>query len=316
MGFYDRDYMRHDGRSYVDSLVPQGRITKWLIAINMIVFIFQLVTQPRVRFDFDGAIDLNLHWSLTEWLELVPWRVTHGEVWRLLSYAFVHDPHDFTHIAFNMLFLWWFGSDVEDLIGAREFAWFYLVSAFFGGVAQTAYSYGAGQPMTACVGASGAITAVLLLYACHFPSRTILIFGLLPVPIWGFVAFSVGRDAYYWLTGMSTRVAVTVHLAGAAFGYIYYRQGWKLAQFDFFSKLGSRRGVTRRPSLRVYKPEAEVREPIGVAAPTSSSLLDEHLEAKLDAVLEKLKRTGKESLTADEQRILVRASEIYRKRRS
>ncbi|MBX9681078.1 MAG: rhomboid family intramembrane serine protease [Gemmataceae bacterium] len=302
MGFYDRDYMRDDGRSYVDSLVPQGRVTKWLIAINLIVFVFQLITQPR---------------GLTEWLELVPSRVAHGEVWRLLSYAFVHDPNDFLHIAFNMLFLWWFGSDVEAICGSREFAWFYGVAAFIGGLAQTAYGYGAGHPMTPCVGASGAITAVLLLNACHFPGRSILVFGLLPVPIWGFVAFEVGRDAYVWLTGDSTRVAVTVHLAGAAFGYLYYRQQWKLATLDFFSRVaGSRGAVKRRPSLRVYHPEEEEREPIGVAAPTAPSLLDEHLEAKLDAALEKVARSGKDSLTDEEHRILLRASEIYRKRRS
>lgn len=316
MGFYDRDYMRDDGRSYVDSLVPQGRVTKWLIAINLIVFVFQLITQPRIRFDFGAQLDLQQHWSVTEWLELVPWRVAHGEVWRLLSYAFVHDPNDFLHIAFNMLFLWWFGSDVEAICGSREFAWFYGVSAFLGGLAQTAYGYGTGHPMIPCVGASGAITAVLLLYACHFPGRSILIFGLLPVPIWGFVAFEVGRDAYVWLTGASTRVAVTVHLAGAAFGYLYYRQQWKLATLDFFSKMGSRPGLKRRPSLRVYHPEEDEREPIGVAAPTAPSMLDEHLEAKLDAVLEKVARSGKDSLTDEEHRILLRASEIYRKRRS
>ncbi|MFO0863951.1 MAG: rhomboid family intramembrane serine protease [Gemmataceae bacterium] len=311
MGFYDRDYMRHDGRSYVDSLVPQGRVTKWLIAINCIVFVLQLATQPRPD-------AFQLHWSLTDWLALIPQRVAQGEVWRLLTYAFVHDTEAFTHIAFNMLFLWWMGTDVEDIVGSREFAWFYVVAAFLGGVAQTAYSFAVGHPMTYCVGASGAVTAVLLLCACHFPRRTILVFAILPVPIWGFVAFSVGHDAYAMLTNMSTRVAVTVHLAGAAFGYLYFRQGWKLARFDFFSSLGSRRSLSRRPSLRVFKPEAEERErePIGVAAPTSPSLLDEHLEAKLDAVLEKVARSGKDSLTDEERKILMRASEIYRKRRS
>ena len=48
---------------------------------------------------------------------------------RLLSYAFLHDPGDIFHILFNMLFLWWFGSDVEDLYGPREFLSFYLTAA-------------------------------------------------------------------------------------------------------------------------------------------------------------------------------------------
>ena len=41
--------------------------------------------------------------------------VKSGEVWRLLTYAFLHDPFSPLHIIFNMLFLWWFGSDVEDI---------------------------------------------------------------------------------------------------------------------------------------------------------------------------------------------------------
>src|SRR4051794_40565994 len=124
MGFYDRDYMRQEGRSYVSSLVvPDGRICKWLIAINFIVFVFQLVTRNR-GVAFDPGFIAHQPWSLTDWLQLVPNQVLHGEVWRLLTYAFVHDPSDFMHIAFNMLFLWWFGSDVEEIYGSREFLFF------------------------------------------------------------------------------------------------------------------------------------------------------------------------------------------------
>jgi len=315
MGFYDRDYMRQEGRSYVSSLVPDGRICKWLIAINFVVFVLQLATRSR-GMAFDLGIGAEQPWSLTEWLQLVPNRVLHGEVWRLLTYAFVHDTYDFMHVAFNMLFLWWFGSDIETMHGSREFLTFYLVAAFLGGVGETAFLYFFRSPATACLGASGAVTAVMVLYACHFPRRQILVFLILPLPIWAFVAFQVGRDAYVLLSGQSTHVAVEAHLIGAAFGFAYYHWKWRLSSLDFFSRFGSWTRRARRPSLRVYRPDPAEREPIGVAAPTSPSLLDEHLEAKLDAVLEKVARSGKDSLTDEERRILMRASEIYRKRRS
>ena len=68
-----------------------------------------------------------------------------------------------------------------------------------------------------------------------------------------------------------------------------------------------------RPRLHVYRDEP--RQPVPVAAPPSGDV-DEQLEAKLDAVLEKVARTGKDSLTDNEKQILMRASEIYKKRRS
>lgn len=314
MGFYDRDYMRQDGRSYVSSLVPEGRVCQWLIAINFIIYVLQLATRDR-GIHFDPAGGFVQAWGVTEWLQLVPERVMHGEVWRLLTYAFVHS-FDFWHIAFNMLFLWWFGSDVETMHGSREFLVFYLLSAFLGGLGETAFLYFFRDPSAACVGASAAVTAVMVVYACHFPARQILVFMILPLPIWVFVAFQVGRDAYVFFSGQSTHVAVEAHLVGALFGFLYYRQRWHLSSFDFFSRISAWTRPARRPALRVYRPDPSEREPIGVAAPTSPSLLDEHLEAKLDAVLEKVARSGKESLTDEERGILMRASEIYRKRRS
>jgi hypothetical protein len=71
--------------------------------------------------------------------------------------------------------------------------------------------------------------------------------------------------------------------------------------------------------LRLFRPEdADAREePVSVAAAVPDSPgVDEHLEAKLDAVLEKLARAGKESLTDTERQILMRASEIYKRRRT
>src|SRR5207247_1895001 len=104
------------------------------------------------------------------------------------------------HIVFNMLFLWWFGSDVEDIYGSREFLAVYLLSAFLGGVgfflAATAGLTGGGL----CLGASGAVTAVMVLCALHYPTRVILLFFLLPVPIWLFVGFQVVQDAFIFIS--------------------------------------------------------------------------------------------------------------------
>src|SRR5262249_54510711 len=156
--------------------------------------------------------------------------VMRGEVWRLLTYAFLHDTGSVTHILFNMLFLWWFGSDVEAIYGPKEFLAIYLMAALAGGVVFEGVSLllpppGVFDPLTGvqivtvrgCLGASGAVTAVMVLCACHYPTRIIMLFFLIPVPIWLFVIFMVAMDGFVFVSGMRTGVAVSVHLAGAGF---------------------------------------------------------------------------------------------------
>jgi membrane associated rhomboid family serine protease len=303
MGIYDREYYRREGPSFLGSLARTGQACKWLILINGLVFLAQLLTLPRHGVPGDGVV--------TDWLLLEPARVLHGEVWRLLTYAFLHSPYQLLHIVFNMLFLWWFGSELEGLYGSREFVTLYLVSALLGGVAFQAYAM---STRDSCLGASGAVTAVMVLYACHFPSRVIYLFFMLPVPIWAFVAFMVAVDSLYFVGGIRTQTAVVVHLAGAAFAFAYYKLHWRLS--PAWTWLLEWKAGRARPRLRVYHGEEEPAEPVAVASPPTVGGVDEHLEAKLDAVLEKVARSGQASLTEGERAILLRASEIYKRRRS
>jgi membrane associated rhomboid family serine protease len=311
MGIYDREYYRKQGPSYLGTLGMQGSACKWLIGLNIIVYILQMVSLPRPGHG-PGAWAVAGDGPVTDWLILDPQRVLSGEVWRLLTYSFLHSPHDWTHIVFNMLFLWWFGSDVEVIYGTREFLLIYLVSALLGGIAYTIWAVAEGTSAS-CLGASGAVTTVLVLCACHFPTRMVLVMMLLPVPIWLFVVFAVGRDFLAFLNHSHTGTAVTVHLAGAGFGFAYYKFHWRLSGFGV--NLRSWRALKRRPGLRVVRVEDDVEEPVAVAAP-SGGKVDEQLEAKLDAVLEKVARKGQSSLTESEREILLRASEVYKRRRS
>ena len=72
-----------------------------------------------------------------------------------------------------------------------------------------------------------------------------------------------------------------------------------------------------RVRLKLFDPEVDEHEPVAVSATsTPAASMDEHLEAKLDAILEKIAKTGKESLTEKEQEILQQAAEMYKRRRS
>ena len=307
MGIYDREYYRREGPSFLGSFASRGRVCWWLIGINVAAFVIQLVTAQRV--EAEGFI-ADVRWGpFVDWFILDSSAVLHGQVWRLLTYAFLHDPASIWHILFNMLFLWWFGKDMEDIYGSKEFLAFYLCSAVLGGVAFVLTNFRGGL----CLGASGAVTAILVLYALHYPTHVIYIFLLVPVPIWLFVVFQVAQDTFIFFSQMKTGVAVVVHLAGAAFAFAYYKLHWRV--LHIVPDLSALRRSLSRPRLRVYREEAPPpRVPTPVVAANGGDV-DEHLEAKLDAVLEKVARHGRGSLSESEQQILVRASEVYKKRR-
>ncbi len=308
MGIYDRDYVRREGPSFLGSLGERGRVCRWLIGINIAVFIVQMITRPA-----DDPYHESLGW-FTQALQLDVQQILHGQIWRLLTYAFLHDPGTIWHILFNMLFLWWFGRDVEDLYGPREFLLFYLSAALAAGLLFF-FSSLAWQPhVRLCFGASGAVMAVMTLCAIHYPQKPVLLFFILPIPLWLLAVFYLAGDTYVLLNKINGGTAVAAHLGGALFAGVYYRLHWRLS--DWLPSLRQWRLWRRqlfRPRLRVYR-EEEARTPVHVPA-ASAALDDEQLEAKMDAILEKISRVGKENLTENEREVLLRASEVFRRRR-
>jgi membrane associated rhomboid family serine protease len=297
MGIYDREYVRQGGPSFLESITDRGKICKYLIGINVLVFIVQLVTvEWRPGYGpFTSAF----------WLDVRA--VWQGEVWRLLTYGFLHTPGSPFHILFNMLLLWWLGRDIEEIYGPREFLTIYLVTVVLGGVAFTLTHPGGGY----CLGASGAVMMVMVLAALHFPNRIMLVMFVLPAPIWLLALLYVGIDAFYFLTRVDNGVAVGVHLAGAAFAYLYYKMEWHLSGW---MKGWSFRNLFRsRPKLKIYKEQPE--RPASRPVPAEVDA-DEQIKAEMDVVLARMSEVGKENLTEEELQILQRASEVLRKRQS
>jgi membrane associated rhomboid family serine protease len=315
MGIHDRDYYRNEGPSIFDTLMPRGLVCRWLIGINVGVFCLQVMSAIAVAHAPDGKEPLVRSLGLvTDWLILDVNAVAQGEVWRLLTYAFLHamDSWFYMHLIFNMLCLWWFGSSIEELYGRKEFLAIYLVSAVLGGIAFEAWGLAMGGGR--CLGASGAVTTMLVLCAFHYPHRIIYVMMVVPMPIWLFAILNVLQDSLFLVHG-GTRVAVVVHLAGAAFAWGYYK--WQHSIIDVLSGFPWLKLPRSRPGLKLYDPDADKPEPVAVSAPNNPAFgMDEHLEAKLDALLEKIAKNGKDSLTPKEQEILKQASEMYKRRRT
>jgi len=207
-----------------------------------------------------------------------------------------------------MFMLWMFGSDLEAVYGKREFLRIYFVAQVVGGLAWvTGRQLLAGSPTGAVIGASGAVSGIIMIFVFLYPRRTLLFWGILPVPVWLFGIIwllgdisGLGRS----IRGGGDNVAYAAHLGGALVGALYYRFSWNFgrwlpASITLPNFVGS--GFGRKPKLRVHQPPTE-------ETPRS-------MDAEVDRLLAKITDSGYESLSEDEKRTLEKASSRYQRRR-
>ena len=323
MGIYDRDYYR-DNSGHRNPFDSRIQACAALVAIYVAVFVVQISTRE------DGIRGRPS--SVTELLELKASKVLEGEVWRIATYAFAHDPRYIAPIAFNILFLIWFGRHVEEIYGWKEFLAFYLAAGILAGIGFVLFAV-VSQTDSVAIGPAGSITATLVLLALHDPKRTVLVFFLLPVPIWLVVAFHVSNDALGFFAGRVHPAAFAAHAVAGLFAFAYHRYSWRIS--NWLPGLPARGTRKRRAktSLQIFRGETSEEPPprpqaVPVVAPVPATVavpanaapsqteMDEQLEAQLDEVLEKVKKDGQASLNEEQRAVLFRASEIYRKRRA
>ena len=148
--------------------------------------------------------------------------IRRGWIWQFITYMFVHDPSSISHLVFNMFALFIFGRQVENRMGSREFLLYYLLTGLLAGFFSFLVYLMTGKVLVTLMGASGAIFAVQLAFASFFPGSVIYIWGLLPlrapVMVLGFTAL----ELVFILTGARGNAAHTTHLAGFAFGWLYF----------------------------------------------------------------------------------------------
>lgn len=204
-------YRQQPGFSLGGSL---STVVRLLIAWNVIFFLVQILAGRFLR-----GLDIGSTFGL------VPAEVLHGKVWQLVTYMFLHGS--LLHIAFNMLALFMFGSELEYLWGSRRFVQYYLFTGIGAGITNTLFEPGS---MTPVVGASGAIYGLLLAYGMYFPNRTVLAFFFLPMPAKYFVIVYGAMEFFYLIRPSGGGgIAHIAHLGGLLFGLIYLKVipwGW------------------------------------------------------------------------------------------
>lgn len=241
---------------------------------------------------------------------------------QLLSYMFLHA--DFSHLFFNMFSLWMFGRIIEQVFGSKRFLIFYLVCGIGAGFCQEVWQFFTSD-LAPTIGASGACYGILLAFGLTYPNERIYLI-IPPIPIkakWlilGYVALEL-----YLSFASDGNVAHFAHIGGMFFGMIWMihwklwpRRGYErwdsVEKKGFFAKLkdtfkGNR---PRKPRMHVsggtFYSQDNTSTTYGSPQPPQPPTRTPEQQARINAILEKVRRSGYESLTADEKRELFRSS--------
>ncbi|MDX2148620.1 MAG: rhomboid family intramembrane serine protease [Planctomycetota bacterium] len=250
MGLADRDYSRDDGSA------PRGATSfnTILIIVNVAIFVLGAFSQP-LR---DALRDYG-HFSTHHLFKNL-------EFWRLISFQFLHA--NLLHLFFNMLGLWIFGKWVEDQLGSKMYAAFYLVCGIFGGVAYCVLNglgwlsqhYGLpripglliNDTTVNLVGASAGVFGVIMACAFLSPNAVIqLLFPPIPLKMrtfaYAYVGIAVVNLFINGPSGANNAGGDAAHLGGAAAGYFFIRNKHLLRDFfDVFSDSRKARGGRAR----------------------------------------------------------------------
>jgi len=200
-------------------------VTPWLIGINVVAFVVQMVLERQSPEQYERLLDTLA--------------VVGGEgfgAWQLVTSAFLHGG--LLHLLGNMLFLWVFGPNVEDRFGRLGFLGFYLGGAIASSALHATFEWVPvsqvppgmegqvtdGRLYIPAIGASGAISGVTGAYLVLFPKTLVRIIyffffiGTAAIPAWWFIGFNIGWNLLSQAIGVDQGVAFLAHLGGYGYG--------------------------------------------------------------------------------------------------
>ncbi len=281
---------------------PKGM--KFLLVANICIFVFQLFLQLGLRIG-----DVYLYDIFFRLFALYP--LGRGFlIWQIITYLFLHGG--FFHIFFNMLALWMFGVQLENVWGTQRFLTYYFLCGI-GAALSNLFITPLFTNAAPTIGASGAIYGVLIAFGMLFPDAPVFIYFLFPIKAKYFVAIFIGIELVYGVSGSTDGVAHFAHLGGAVVGFIYlfmYRRS--IPAFDrIVDSFGhTLEGIRRRlPKRDAYGNKKVISDVYFEDLKKMKSSHDNKSEQeKLDEILDKISASGYDSLTDDEKKILFSAS--------
>lgn len=295
-------------------------ITKNLLIINVLAFFATWVFEKQ---GLDLTATFGLHFFMAKDFSF----------YQLVTYLFMHGS--FMHLFFNMFAVWMFGTVMERVWGPKRFLIYYLVCGIGAGIIQEGVQYinYANENLAAydfvmtlsgritteaylnlwtTVGASGAVYAILLAFGMTFPNERMFIIPF-PFPIkakWligGYIVIEVWSA----LNTPGDGIAHMAHLGGMLFGFLlirYWRKHPNIeqrfnGQNGFFQQMKKQYENKRRNTFH-YQPSTETPR----WEEHKEKEEDSARQAEIDAILDKIRKSGYDSLTKEEKKKLFEQS--------
>ena len=274
-------------------------IANKLIVINIAVFLLFFIAS----FLFNTSSEVLMQWFVLpeEPIEVLK------QPWSLLTYSFLHGG--FTHILFNMIWLNFFSKFILNLFSEKRFLTVYLLGALYGGLLfVTAYNvFPVFQSKAGyLLGASASVSALMVFAATYSPNISFRFF-MVTIKLWQLAVGLFLLDLFRLGSGTNPGGMLS-HLGGAVFGYVYAVQLAKGNDIGlWFEKI-----VASLVNLFKTKKNTPFRKvhktPKNTSKKKTTSVKDGR-QIKIDGILDKIGKSGYESLTKQEKDFLFKAGD-------
>lgn len=274
-------------------------IANKLIVINIAIFLLFFIAS----FLFNTSSEVLMQWFVLpeEPIEVLK------QPWSLLTYSFLHGG--FMHILFNMIWLNFFSKFILNLFSEKRFLTVYLLGALYGGLLfVTAYNvFPVFQSKAGyLLGASASVSALMVFAATYSPNISFRFF-MVTIKLWQLAVGLFLLDLFRLGSGTNPGGMLS-HIGGAVFGYLYAVQLAKGNDIGlWFEKIVA--SLANLFKTRKNTPFRKVHKtPKNTTKKKTTSVKDER-QIKIDGILDKIGKSGYESLTKQEKDFLFKAGD-------
>jgi membrane associated rhomboid family serine protease len=286
-----------------------------LILINVAVFLAMLVVDLVMLFVAqDPAIAEGMgRVYMRQWIECpqdLSTLITRP--WTMVTYMFAHEGLSIGHVFFNMLMLWFAGRLFQNILGDKRLLGNYLLGGFSGLLLfllfYNLFPMYRGEGWI--VGASAAVMSVLIGIAAYRPQMIVHLMLIGPVKLMYVAGLILVLDLVSIRMGDNSGGHIA-HLGGALYGVLSARmldagKDPSTAFVNWLERIWNFVRGRKRARMRIVGKEPKRRVTVSADADFNSAKKD--VQARVDAILDKIGRSGYDSLTKDEREFLQRAS--------
>lgn len=267
-----------------------GSIVEKLIYINIAVFLLTFIFKL-----FQGSPEHQINWFV-DWFSLDDdYSSLLKKPWSIITYGFLHA--NFIHILMNLIVLHFIGNLFLEYFTQKQLLNFYLIGTFFGGLlfifSQNYFPLFI-RESSLLVGASAGISAIFIGIATYIPNYQLNLRFIGFVKLWYFAAFWIGLDIIGLIGNNSG--GHFAHLGGSLFGFLYVIKASN-KESELFKQVSSIFKRKKTPLKTVHKS----------AKKKTSSVKNTGINQKqIDAILDKISKSGYDTLTKAEKDFLFR----------